>query len=52
MEKQIADYELRAASGNLNQLQLTPEQLEHQVQAVGKWEQDKRILDVKRLTWW
>lgn len=51
-EKQANDYELRAAPGNPDQLRLTPEQLEQQVQAVGKWEQSKRIPDVKRLTWW
>ncbi len=51
-QKQMDDYELRAAPGNPDQLQLTPEQLEQQVQAVGKWEQAKRIPDVKRLTWW
>ena len=51
-EKQIDDYELRAAPGNPGQLRLAPEQLEQQVQVVGKWEQSKRIPDVKRLTWW
>jgi hypothetical protein len=51
-EKQTDDYELRAAPGNPDQLRLSPEQLEQQVQAVGKWEQAKRIPDVKRLTWW
>lgn len=50
--KQITDYELRAAPGNPDQLRLSPEQLEQQVQAVGKWEQARRIPDVKRLTWW
>jgi hypothetical protein len=51
-EKQMDDYELRAAPGNLDQLHLTPEQLEQQVQMVGKWEQAKRIPDMRRLTWW
>ena len=51
-EKQTDDYELRAAPGNPDQLWLSPEQLEHQVQTVGKWEQAKRIPNVKRLTWW
>lgn len=51
-KKQMDDYELRAAPGNPDQLELTPEQLEQQVQAVGKWEQAKRIPDVRRLTWW
>lgn len=51
-QKQIDDYELRAAPGNPDQLRLTPEQLEAQLQVVGKWEQSKRIPDVKRLTWW
>lgn len=51
-EKQLIDYELRAAPGNPDQLRLSPEQLEQQVQTIGKWEQAKRIPDVKRLTWW
>lgn len=51
-EKQIANYELRAAPGNPDRFQLTPEQLEQQAQVVGKWEQAKHIPDVKRLTWW
>jgi hypothetical protein len=51
-EKQISDFELRAAPGNPDQLRLTPEQLEQQVQIVGKWEQAKHIPDGKRLTWW
>ena len=51
-EKQIADYELRAAPGNPDRFRLTPEQLEQQAQVVGKWEQAKRIPDAKRLTWW
>lgn len=51
-EKQIYDYELRAAPGNPDQLRLAPEQLEQQAQVVGKWEQAKHIPDVRRLTWW
>lgn len=51
-KKQIYDYELRAAPGNPDQFRLTPEQLEQQVQVVGKWEQAKHIPDVRRLTWW
>ena len=51
-KKQTDDYELRAASGNPDQLRISPEQLEQQLQTVGKWEQAKRIPDVKRLTWW
>ncbi len=51
-EKQMADYELRAAPGNPDQFRLTPEQLEQQAQVVGKWEQAKHIPDAKRLTWW
>jgi hypothetical protein len=51
-QKQMDDYELRAAPGNPDLLRLTPEQLEQQVQVVGKWEQSKRIPDMKRLTWW
>ncbi len=49
-EKQMADYELRVASGNSDQFRLTPEQLEQQAQVVGKWEQVKHIPDAKRLT--
>ena len=51
-QKQMDDYELRAAPGNPDQMRLTPEQLETQLQVVGKWEQSKRIPDVERLTWW
>lgn len=51
-QKQMDDYELRAAPRNPDQMRLTPEQLEAQLQVVGKWEQSKRIPDVKRLTWW
>jgi hypothetical protein len=50
-QKQMDDYELRAAPGNPDQMRLAPEQLEQQVQIVGKWEQAKHIPDVKRLTW-
>lgn len=51
-EKQMANYELRAATGNSDQFRLTPEQLEQQAQTVGKWEQANHIPDAKRLTWW
>ena len=51
-EKQMADYELRAAPGNPDQVRLTSEQLEQQAQVVGKWEQARHIPDAKRLTWW
>lgn len=51
-QKQMDDYELRSAPGNPDQMRLAPEQLERQVQVVGKWEQAKHIPDVKRLTWW
>ena len=51
-EKQMADYELRAAPSNPDQFRLTPEQLEQQAQVVGEWEQAKHIPDAKRLTWW
>ena len=51
-EKQMANYELRAAPGNSDRFRLTPEQLEQQTQVVGKWEQAKHIPDAKRLTWW
>lgn len=51
-EKQMADYELRAAPGNPDRFRLTTEQLEQQAQVVGKWEQSNHIPDAKRLTWW
>lgn len=52
LQKQMDDYELRAAPGNPDQMRLAPEQLEARLQVVGKWEQSKRIPDVNRLTWW
>jgi len=51
-EKQIDDYELRAAPDNPDHVKLSPYQLEAQAQIVGKWEQSKRIPDMKRLTCW
>lgn len=51
-QKQIDDYELRAASDNPDHTRLSPYQLEAQAQVVGKWEQSKHIPDTKRLTWW
>jgi len=51
-EKQIDNYELCAAPDNPDHVKLSPYQLEAQAQIVGKWEQSKRILDIKRLTWW
>jgi hypothetical protein len=51
-QKQIDDYELRAASGNPDHIQLSPYQLEAQTQIVGKWEKAHHVSEVKRLTWW
>ena len=51
-EKQISDYELRAASDNPDRMSLSPYQLEAQAQLVGQWEQSRRIPNTKRLTWW
>lgn len=51
-QKQIDDYELRAAPDNPDHVKLSPYQLEAQAQVVGKWEQSKRVPDIKRLTWW
>ena len=51
-QKQMDDYELRAASDNPGHVRLSPYQLEAQAQVVGKWEQSKRVPDIKRLTWW
>lgn len=48
-ERQAQSYELRAAPGNSGRV--TPEELEAQVQVVGKWEQAKRIPDPSQ-TWW
>jgi len=47
-EKQIDDYELRAAPDNPD----VKDRMREQAQVVGKWEQAKRIPDIKRLTWW
>jgi hypothetical protein len=50
-QKQISDYELRAASDNPDRLQIAPIQYAAQVEVVGKWEQSRRTNDFKRLTW-
>ena len=50
-QKQMDDYELRAAPGNPDHVKLAPEQLEARLDIIGKWEQSKRIPDIKRLTW-
>lgn len=47
-EKQISDYELRPAPGNLD----VRRRMDEQAQAVGKWEDKKRVPEVKRLTWY
>ncbi|MCC8022577.1 MAG: hypothetical protein LIO46_02155 [Clostridiales bacterium] len=49
-ERQARDYELRPAPDNMDRI--TAKELEAQVQAVGKWEQAKRIPDPSRQTWW
>ena len=51
-QSQVNDYELRAASDNPYVVQISPYQLEAQIQVVGRWEQSKCIPDRKRLTWW
>ena len=51
-KEQLTEYELRAASDNLNQMRVSPYQLEAQVQVVGKWEKARRMGDMKRFTWW
>lgn len=48
-DRQVDNYELRPASGNPA---LAYGQYDQQLQAVGKWEQSKRIPDAARLTWW
>lgn len=46
-QKQMDDYELRAALGNPDRVRL-----EEQVQAVGQWEEKRKVPDRLRLTWW
>ena len=46
-QKQMDDYELRAAPGNPDRVRL-----EEQVQAVGQWEEKRKVPDRMRLTWW
>jgi len=50
-QKQIDDYELRAASGNPDYAGFAPKQLEAQLEVVGKWEKAHRVPDMRRLTW-
>ncbi len=50
-EKQIDAYELRAASDNPDRDKTSPQQLEEQIQAIGKYEDSKRMNRYKRLTW-
>lgn len=50
-QKQIDDYELRAASGNPDNTRQAPAQLAAQLDVIGKWEKAKRIPDARRLTW-
>jgi hypothetical protein len=51
-EKQMSDYELRAAPGNPGFMKLAPAQLEGQLQTIGKWEKAKRIPDASKFTWY
>lgn len=46
-EKQMGDYELRAAPGNPDR-----KRLEEQVQAVGQWEEKHKLPESQRFTWW
>lgn len=46
-QKQMDDYELRAALGNPDRVRL-----EEQVQTVGQWEEKRKVPDRLRLTWW
>ena len=47
-EKDISDYELRPAPDNVD----VRRRMDEQVQTVGKWEDAKRVPEVKRLTWY
>jgi len=51
-QKQIADYELRAASNNLDCMRVSPYQLAPQIEVIGKWETAHCVPDAKRLTCW
>lgn len=46
-QKQMDDYELRAAPGNPDL-----QRLDEMVQAVGQWEEKRKMPDRLRLTWW
>ena len=50
--KQIGDYELRAASGNPDNVKVSPYQLEAQLEAIGKWETAHGLSDRARITWY
>jgi len=49
-QQQASDFELRPASDNPDQARPSPYQLEAQAQVVGKWEQAKRVPEMKRVT--
>jgi hypothetical protein len=51
-DKQISDYELRAASDNPDRVMISPYQLAEQIQYVGIWEIAKHVSDIKRMTWY
>lgn len=46
-EKQMGDYELRAAPGNPDR-----KRLEELVQTVGRWEEKHKLPESQRFTWW
>ena len=48
-EKQLEDYELRAAFDNPDLFRYPPRQLDAQLQVVGKWEAERNIPEAKRL---
>ncbi len=50
-QKQIADYELRAASDNPDRDRVSPYQYAAQIRAIGEYEDSKRMKYYKRLTW-
>jgi hypothetical protein len=51
-EKQAEDYELRAAFDNPNLFRYPPQQLDAQLQVVGRWEADQDIPEMKRFAEW
>jgi hypothetical protein len=49
--KQISGYELRAASGNPDNVRVSPYQQAAQLDVIGKWEKAHSVAHSKRLAW-